>query len=199
MVLYGFLEISKISKGDAKITVRCSFSYPVSHFFWNFEVSFMVLYGFLEISKISKGDAKITVRSSFSCSVSYFFRNFEVSFMAVYGVLEIFKLDIDDGNITIPCFFLSPLFNVISNFGGVSKITVRLCFFFLSHSNNKLQIKCNAFPEDVVVVTIAGGFCSVSSSDKKYRYGGFTFLWYNFWIFMITYDNVDAKEKWNLE
>ena len=76
MVLYGFLKISKISKGVAPITVRFSFPCPVSHFFRNFEVSFMVLYGFLKISKTVIGVAKITERSSFSCPVSHFFRNF---------------------------------------------------------------------------------------------------------------------------
>ena len=72
-ILYRFLEISKISKGPAKITARFSLSFPVSYFIWNFEVSFMVLYGFLEISHIVIGIAKITVRSSFSFSVSHFF------------------------------------------------------------------------------------------------------------------------------
>ena len=57
MVLYGFLEISKTAIGVAKITVRFSFSCPVSHFFRNFEVSFMVLYGFPEISQTVIGDA----------------------------------------------------------------------------------------------------------------------------------------------
>ena len=70
MVLCGFPEISEICKGDAKITVRVSFSCPVPHFFRNFEVSFMIFYGFLEISEICKGVAKITVRSSFYCPVS---------------------------------------------------------------------------------------------------------------------------------
>ena len=60
MVLYGFLEISETVIGVAKITVRFSFSCPVSHFFRNFEMTFMVIYGF------------------------------EVYFKAVYGVLEIF-------------------------------------------------------------------------------------------------------------
>ena len=50
MVLYGFLEISKTVIGATKITVRPSFSCPVSYFFRNFEVSFMVLYGLLGIS-----------------------------------------------------------------------------------------------------------------------------------------------------
>ena len=61
MVLYGVLEIPKIYKDVAKITIRSSLSCPVSRFFRNFEVSFMVLYGFLEISKISIGDGKISV------------------------------------------------------------------------------------------------------------------------------------------
>ena len=78
MVLYGFLEISKISKDDAKITVRSFFSCPVSHFFRNSEVSFMVLFGFLEISKIFKGIAKITVRHSFSYPVFHFSAYFDV-------------------------------------------------------------------------------------------------------------------------
>ena len=64
MVLYGFLEISKTVIGVAKITVRFSFSCPVSRFFRNFEVSFMVLYGSLEISKTVIGVAKITARYS---------------------------------------------------------------------------------------------------------------------------------------
>ena len=57
MVLYGFLEISKTAIGDAKITARYSLSCPVSHFFRNFELSFMVLYGFPEISHTVTGDA----------------------------------------------------------------------------------------------------------------------------------------------
>ena len=92
MVLYGFLEISKSVIGDAKITVRSSFSCPVSHFFRNFEVSFMVLYGFLEISKTIIGDAKVTVHSSFSCPISHFFRKFEVSFKVLYGFVLFFLL-----------------------------------------------------------------------------------------------------------
>ena len=96
MVLYGFLKIPKFAVGDAKITVRSSFSCPVSHFFRNFEVSFMILYGLLEISKTKIGVAKITVRSSFSCHVSHLFRNFEVSFMVIYGFLKISKISVGD-------------------------------------------------------------------------------------------------------
>ena len=70
IILNGFLELFKTVIGVAKITVRFSFSYPVSHSFRNCEVSFIVLYGFLEISKTVIGVAKITVRSSFSCPVS---------------------------------------------------------------------------------------------------------------------------------
>ena len=136
MVLYGFLEMSKISKGVAKITIRSSFSCPVSHFFRNFEVTFMVLYGSPEISKTVIGVAKITVRSSFSCPVSHFSGYFEVPFMTVYSVLEIF------------CAFLSPLSNFIGNLVGVFKITIPLFLSFLSHSNNKLQITSTAFQED---------------------------------------------------
>ena len=58
----------------------------ISHFFRNFDVSFMVLCGFLEISKSVIGDAKITVRFSFSRPVSHFFRHFEVSFMVLFGL-----------------------------------------------------------------------------------------------------------------
>ena len=141
MVLYGFLEISKISKGDAKITVRFSFSCPVSHFFGNFEVSFMVLYGFLEISTTVIGVAKITVRFSFSCPVAHLSEKFEAYFKLVYGVLEIFKVNICVANSTIPFFFLCPLPNFIGNLVGISKITGGFCLPLRSHSTNKLQIK----------------------------------------------------------
>ena len=87
MVLYGSLEISKSVIGVAKSTIRSSFSCPVSHFFRNFEVSFMVLYGFLNISKTIIGVAKITVRFSLSCFISHFFGNLEESFMVLYGFL----------------------------------------------------------------------------------------------------------------
>ena len=87
MVLYGFLEISKSVIGVAKITGRSSFSCPVSHFFRNFEASFMVLYGFLNISKTMIGVAKITVRYSLFRFIAQFFGNLEESFMVLYGFL----------------------------------------------------------------------------------------------------------------
>ena len=59
MVLYGLLKIYKSVIGDAKTTIRSSFSCPVSHFFRHFEVSFMVLYGSLEISKSVIGDSRL--------------------------------------------------------------------------------------------------------------------------------------------
>ena len=100
MTLYGFLAIFKSVLGDAKTDIRSSFSCPVSHFFRNFEESFIVLHGFLKISKTVIDVAKITKRSSFSCPVSHFFRNFEVSFMVLYGFLEISKSVIGDARLT---------------------------------------------------------------------------------------------------
>ena len=64
MVLYGFLEISKTVIGVAKITVRCSFSCPVSHLSEIFEAYFKVFYGVLEIFKVEKGVANIATSSS---------------------------------------------------------------------------------------------------------------------------------------
>ena len=61
MVLYGFLKISKTVIGVAKITIRSSFSCPVSHFFGHLEVPFMVLYSFLEISHTVVGFAQTTI------------------------------------------------------------------------------------------------------------------------------------------
>ena len=139
MVLYGFLEISKICIDVAKITVSFSFSCPISHFFRNFEVSFMVLYGFLEISTTVIGVAKITVRFSFSCPVAHLSEKFEAYFKLVYGVLEIFKVNICVANSTIPFFFPCPLPNFIGNLVGI--FTGGLCLSFRSHSTNKLQIK----------------------------------------------------------
>ena len=85
MVLCGFLEMSKIVIGVAKISVCSSFFFPLSHLFRNFEVSFMVLYGLPEISNTVIGVAKITARYSLSYLISHFFRNFEESFMVLYG------------------------------------------------------------------------------------------------------------------
>ena len=170
MVLYGFLGISKTVIGIAKITVRSSFSCPVPHFFRNFEVSFMVLYGFLKISKTVIGVAKITVGNSFSCPVSHLSEKFKAYFKVVYGVLEIFKGCRGVANITIPFFFLCPLSNFIGNLVGVSKITGGLCLSFLSHSNNKLQIKSTAFPEDSSSSHIFCWLGYFSTSEKKYRY-----------------------------
>ena len=98
MALYGFLEISKTFIGVAKITVSCSFSCPVSHFFGNFEVSFMVVYGFLEISKTVMGVAKTTIYLCLCFPVSYLSDSFEEYFN---GVLEIFTVDIG------VCYFFS--------------------------------------------------------------------------------------------
>ena len=163
MVLYGFPEIFKTVIGVSKITVRSSFSCPVSHFFRNIEVSFMVLYGFPEISKTVIGVSKITVRSLFSCPVSHFCRYFEVMFVAVYSVLEIFGV----ANMTIPFFFLSPLSNFIGNLVGVFKITIRLCLSFLSHSNNKLQIRSTTFQEDSCGCHIFAGFAISALLQKS--------------------------------
>ena len=80
----------------------------VSHFFQNFDVSFMVLCGFLEISKPVIGDAKTIIRSSFSCPVSHFFGNCEVSFMVLCGYLEISKSTIGDAKTNMRSSFLYP-------------------------------------------------------------------------------------------
>ena len=54
MVLYGFLEISMTAIGVAKITVRCSFSCPVSHLSEIFEAYFNVFMAFWKSLKLKQ-------------------------------------------------------------------------------------------------------------------------------------------------
>ena len=75
----------------------------------------------------------------------------------------------------IPFFFLSPFSNFIGNAVGVFKITIRLCLSFLSHSNNKLQIRSTAFLEDSCGCHIFAGFAISALLEKS-----IDMLWFNF-------------------
>ena len=131
-LLYGLNKIFKTVIGVSKITVRYSFSCPVSHFFRNFAVSFMVLYGFLEISKSVIDIAKIAVRYSF-CPVSHFFRNFEVPSMVLYGFLSISKSVRGD---TIRSSFSCPVFRFFRNF----EVSYMVLYGFLEISKSLIGI-----------------------------------------------------------
>ena len=91
--------------------------------------------------------------------------------MVVYSVLEIFGV----ANMTIPFFFLSPFSHFIGNLVGVFKITVRPCLSFLSHSNNKLQMKSIAFLEDRCGCHIFAGLAISALLQKS-----IDILWFHF-------------------
>ena len=60
---------------DAKSGIHLAFSWSVTQFFRNFQVTFIVVYGCFKISQAALGIAKIDVGLSFFWSFTQFFRN----------------------------------------------------------------------------------------------------------------------------
>ena len=207
MVLYGFLKISNPVISDAKITVRSSLSCPVSHFFRNFEVSFMILYSLLEISKTVIGVAKITERFSFSCFVSHFFRNLEMLFMVLYGFLKISNTVVGVTKSTVYVFFYYPVSYFSDNFevyfkdfyGGLEIFIVDIGVYyflaFLRHFNENVQISLLRLVEKFLLdLGHTFLFAWVFQVSLKIKYKYFVVSFCGFCSFsqtsMVTYDKV---------
>ena len=80
--------------GIAKIAIWLSFSWSVTQFFRNFQVTFIVVHGCFKISQIEVGIAKTTIRISFLYFISQFFRNFQTEMGSAKTAIRIsFRLD----------------------------------------------------------------------------------------------------------